>query len=206
MTKDFALVTFPNDGNSEEEIVSEVPSLWLRSNLTQCWWPSVKNINTFIVKQIPPVTDDPKWSLYPIRFHGYYGNKLIFYLRVYIVVFKCLTNNVICKLWFCLNQDSLDQARQKATNYSSSNDSDINEVKKNPRNPYKKQLQKNMVSDSESDSDATSVIPSPPNLTNNNISVNKPSNIPNLAENVIRDMNLDVIEGAIVPHKSNVLF
>lgn len=88
MTKDFALVTFPNDGNSEEEIVSEVPSLWLRSNLTQCWWPSVKNINTFIIKQIPPVTDDPKWSLYPIRFHGYYGNKLIFYLRVYIVVFK----------------------------------------------------------------------------------------------------------------------
>lgn len=63
-----------------------------------------------------------------------------------------------------------------------------------------------MVSDSESDSDATSVIPSPPDLTNNNISINKPSNIPNLAENVIRDMNLDVIEGAIVPHKSNVLF
>lgn len=119
---------------------------------------------------------------------------------------KCLTNNVICKLWFCLNQDSLDQARQKATNYSSSNDSDINEVKKNPRNPYKKQLQKNMVSDSESDSDATSVIPSPPDLTNNNISINKPSNIPNSAENVIRDINLDVIEGAIVPHKSNVLF
>lgn len=74
MAKDFAVVTFPNDGNNDEEIVSEVPSLWLRSNLTECWWPSVKNINTFIVKQIPPIIDDPKWSLYPIKFHGYYGN------------------------------------------------------------------------------------------------------------------------------------
>lgn len=74
MGKDFAVVTFPNDGNSDEEIVSEVPSLWLRSNLTEWWWPSVKNINTFIVKQIPPIIDDPKWSLYSIKFHGYYGN------------------------------------------------------------------------------------------------------------------------------------
>jgi len=56
MAKDFAVVSFPNDGNNEEEIVSEVPVLWLRSNLTQCWWPSIKNINTFIAKQIPPVT------------------------------------------------------------------------------------------------------------------------------------------------------
>jgi len=45
MARDFAVVSFPNDGNNEEEIVSEVPVLWLRSNLTQCWWPSVKNIN-----------------------------------------------------------------------------------------------------------------------------------------------------------------
>jgi hypothetical protein len=74
MTKDFAVVTFPNDGNSEEEIVSEVPSVWLHSDLTQCWWPSVKNVNIFIVKQTPPVVDDPKWTLYPVQFHGYYGN------------------------------------------------------------------------------------------------------------------------------------
>lgn len=51
MTKDFAAVTFPNDGDSEEEIVSEVPSVWLHSDLTQCWWPPVKNVNIFIVKQ-----------------------------------------------------------------------------------------------------------------------------------------------------------
>lgn len=74
MVKDFAVVTFPNDGNSEEEIVSEVLSLWLCSNLAKCWWLSVKNINIFISKQVPPVIDDSKWSLYPIQFHGYYGN------------------------------------------------------------------------------------------------------------------------------------
>ncbi|KYN02828.1 hypothetical protein ALC62_06346 [Cyphomyrmex costatus] len=72
MAKDFAVVTFLNDGNNEEETVSEVPSLWLCSNLTKCWWPSVKNINIFIVKKIPPVTDNPRWSVYPIKFHGYY--------------------------------------------------------------------------------------------------------------------------------------
>lgn len=74
MAKNSAVVTFTNDGNHEEEIVSEVPSLWLSSNLTECWWPSVKNINTCIAKKILPVTNDPKWSLYPIKFHGYYGN------------------------------------------------------------------------------------------------------------------------------------
>jgi len=73
MAKNFAVVTFSSDGNNEEE-VSEISSLWLRSNLTKCWWPSVKNINTFTAKQIPPITGDPKWSLYPIKFHGYYSN------------------------------------------------------------------------------------------------------------------------------------
>lgn len=77
MAKNFAVVTFPSDGINGEEIVSEVPSLWLSSNLTECWWPSVKNINTFIMKQISPITNDPKWSSYPIKFHGYYG-KLYF--------------------------------------------------------------------------------------------------------------------------------
>lgn len=76
MVKNFAVVTFPSDGNNEEEIVSEVPSLWLSSNLTECWWPLVKNINIFIMKQIPPVIDDPKWESFPITFHGYYGNIL----------------------------------------------------------------------------------------------------------------------------------
>lgn len=78
--KNFAVVTFTSDGNNDEEIVSEVPSLWLDSNLKECWWPSIKNINTFIIKQTPPVANDPKWSLYPIKFHGYYGN-LYFVLK-----------------------------------------------------------------------------------------------------------------------------
>lgn len=80
MAKNFAVVTFPSDGNNEEEIVSEVPSLWLSSNLRECWWPLVKNVNICIMKQIPPVIDDPKWESYPIKFHGYYG-KLYFILE-----------------------------------------------------------------------------------------------------------------------------
>jgi len=74
MAKDYAVVTFTQDGNDEQEIVSEVPSLWLRSQSSKCWWPSVKNINTLIAKQTLPDIDDPKWHLYPVEFHGYYGN------------------------------------------------------------------------------------------------------------------------------------
>ena len=74
MTKPYAVVTFTQDGDDEEEIVSEVPNSWLRSNATKCWWSSVKNINTLILKQTLPDDDDLKWALYPIEFHGYYGN------------------------------------------------------------------------------------------------------------------------------------
>ncbi|XP_071574986.1 uncharacterized protein [Temnothorax nylanderi] len=195
MAKDFAVVTFSSDGNDEEEIVSEVPSLWLRSNLTECWWPSVKNINTFIVKQVPPVINDPKWSFYPIQFHGYY--------------------------------DSLDQARQKAMNYSSSDDSNINEIKKKSRTSCRKQLQKPIASESDTDSDLASVIPNPPNLTDKNVSVipnqsaltnedvsvipnqpdltnkdvsvNKLSNVLNFSTD---NVDFDILEGTLVSNKS----
>lgn len=35
MAKNFAVVTSSSDGNNEEEIVLEVPSLWLHSNSTK---------------------------------------------------------------------------------------------------------------------------------------------------------------------------
>lgn len=76
------------------------------------------------------------------------------------------------------------------------------------KKPRKKQLQRTISeSESESDSDVTSVIPNPPNLTSN-ISVNKPSNV-SVNENsstenvVIGNLDLDVIEGSVVSHKSN---
>src|SRR5436190_3697377 len=75
-----------------------------------------------------------------------------------------LTNNVTYKLWFSSNQDSLDQARQKAINHSSRDESsNMNQVKKNLCTLCRKQLQKTISeSESESDSDPTPVIPKPP--------------------------------------------
>ena len=64
MAKEFAVVTFTSDGNDGEEIISEVPSIWLSSDLTECWWASVKNINTYIAKKMRPVPNDPKLSLF----------------------------------------------------------------------------------------------------------------------------------------------
>ena len=103
---------------------------------------------------------------------------------------------------FWPNKDSLDQAREKAMNYSSSDDSNMNKVKKNVHTSCRKQLQKTI---SESDSDDTAIIPNPPVLTNNNVlqTVNKPSKNVNSDENVI---DLDIIEGTLVSHKSNILF
>jgi hypothetical protein len=89
-------------------------------------------------------------------------------------------------------------------NYSSSDESNINKVKKNVHTSCRKQLQKTIVS--ESDSDDTAIIPNPPALTNYNVlqSVNKPSkNVKSSGENVL---DLDIIEGTLVSHKSNILF
>ncbi|XP_050452426.1 uncharacterized protein LOC126852014 isoform X1 [Cataglyphis hispanica] len=171
MVKNFAVVTFPSDGNNEEEIVSEVSSLWLSSNLTECWWPSVKNINTFIVKQTPPVTNDPKWTLYPIKFHRYY--------------------------------DSLDEARQRATNYSSSDESNTNQIKKSCT---KRSLNTVYNNESESDSDdSRSIIPNPPHLKDTNVSqsaknIQSISNI--LDSTIINNIDLEILDGTIVPHKN----
>ncbi|CAL1671795.1 unnamed protein product [Lasius platythorax] len=177
MAKKFAVVTFPKE-NDEHETVSEVPSSWLSSNLTKCWWPLVKNANPYITKQIPPVTNDPKkWSLYPIIFHRY-----------------------------C---DSLEEARRKATNYSSSEESSTNNAIN--YKSHTEQLNKT-VSDDESESDSSdsrSIIPNPPNLTNINasqsINTNQPiSNI--LNSSVVNDIDMvndiDILDGTLVPHKS----
>lgn len=104
---------------------------------------------------------------------------------------------------FCPNQDSLDQARQKVTNYSSSEGSNVNQIKtKLHRTPCRKQSK--TISESESDSDVTSNIPLPPDLTDKNVSVNKISNIFNSsAEN---NLDFDILEGTIISHKSNGLF
>jgi hypothetical protein len=87
-------------------------------------------------------------------------------------------------------------------NYSSSDENNINKVKKNVHTSSRKQLQQTI---SESDSDDTAIIPNPPVLTNNNVlqSVNKPSKNVKLVENVI---DLDIIEETLVSHKSNILF
>ncbi|XP_029155723.1 uncharacterized protein LOC114942157 [Nylanderia fulva] len=173
MAKNFAVVTFPSDGNNEEEIVSEVPSLWLSFNLKECWWPLVKNVNTFIIKQIPPVINDPKWESYPIKFHGYY--------------------------------DSLEEARQRATNYSSSEESNINEIKKSRTRQLNKTVSHN---ESESDSDDSRlVIPNPPNLTvntNASQSVNKSQSIATVINSsvVSNDIDLEILDGTLVPLKS----
>nr|XP_034194208.1 uncharacterized protein LOC117610679 isoform X2 [Osmia lignaria]XP_034194210.1 uncharacterized protein LOC117610679 isoform X2 [Osmia lignaria] len=171
MVKNFAVVTFPSDGNNEEEIVSEVPSLWLSSNLTECWWPSVKNINTFIVKQTPPVNNDPKWTLHPIKFHGHY--------------------------------DSLDEARQRATNYSSSDESNTNQIKKSC---IKRSLNTVYNNESESDSDdPRSIIPNPPNLKDTNVSQSEKNiqSISNILDStIINNIDMEILDGTIVPHKS----
>ncbi|XP_070169190.1 uncharacterized protein [Polyergus mexicanus] len=169
MVKNFAVVTFPSDGNNEEEIVSEVPSLWLSSNLTECWWPSVKNINMFIVKQTPPVTNNPKWTLYPIKFHGYY--------------------------------DSLDEARQRATNYSSSDENNTNQIKKSCT---KRSLNTVYDNESESDSDdSRSIIPNPPSIHNVSQSAKNIQSISNILDStIINNIDMEILDGTIVPHKN----
>jgi len=46
----------------------------------------------------------------------------IFYLRIFVFFSIFSKNNIICTLWFFPNKDSLDRARQKANNYSSSDE------------------------------------------------------------------------------------
>jgi len=210
MAKKFAVVTFPKE-NDEHETVSEVPSSWLSSNLTKCWWPSVKNANPYIIKQIPPVTNDPKkWSLYPIIFHRYCG-KLYFtseqnLCNCFLIFFK---NNVISKFRICPNQDSLEEARRKATNYSSSEESSTNNAIN--YKSHTEQLNKT-VSDDESESDSSdsrSIIPNPPNLTNINAlqSINTNQSISNiLNSSVVNDIDMEILDGTLVPHKSKFYF
>lgn len=140
----------------------------------------------------------------PLNFMDITVINILFESFIYDCFQIFLTNNITCNLLFCPNQDSLDHARQKATNYSSSNDSDINEMRQNPRISCKKHSQKTIISESDSESDVTSVIPNPPDLPNN-ISVNKISNNLNSPENV-ENVNLDITEGTIVSQKSNNLF
>jgi len=107
---------------------------------------------------------------------------------------------------FSKYSDSLDRARQKANNYSSSDDCSINQIKKNSYTSSKKQLQKAIISDFESECnlDVGSVIPKPPKLTHNVAqSVNKTLNTLNSSVGNIVD--LDIIEGTLVSHKSNSL-
>lgn len=120
----------------------------------------------------------------------------------FLIFFK---NNVIFKLQFCSNQDSLDEARQRATNYSSSEESNINEIKKSRT----KQLN-NTVSDNEFESDSDdsrSVIPRPPNLTNTNASqlVDKSPSISNIFINssVANDIDMEILDGTLISDKSN---
>ncbi|XP_011858691.1 PREDICTED: uncharacterized protein LOC105556217 [Vollenhovia emeryi] len=172
MTKAYAVVTFTQDGDVEDEIVSEVPSSWLRSNATQCWWPSVKNINSFILKQTLPDKDDSKWALYPVEFHGYY--------------------------------DMLEQARAKSTNYSSCDDGNIlHQTKRNVRISSKSQREKTPAnSDSESDPESRFTLPNPPTLTMTKMPVTKPASTPKPVQSIEEVVDLQVIEGSIVSHKS----
>ncbi|KAM0726198.1 hypothetical protein ACS0PU_008279 [Formica fusca] len=149
------------------------PSLWLSFNLTECWWPSVKNINMFIVKQTPPVTNDPKWTLYHIKFHGYY--------------------------------DSLDEARQRATNYSSSDENNTNQIKKSCT---KRSLNTVYDNESESDSDdSRSIIPNPQSTHNVSQSAKNIQSISNILDStIINNIDMEILDGTIVPHKNNFYF
>jgi len=96
----YAVVTFTQDGDNEDEIVSEVPSIWLKLEEKKCWWPMVKNIGVYINKRILPDPADSKWTLCPVEFHGYYGMFLFlcatfrnFLLHTHSQKYTLLNNN-----------------------------------------------------------------------------------------------------------------
>lgn len=115
-------------------------------------------------------------------------------------------NNVTSKYDF-VNPDSLEEARQRATNYSSSEESNINEIKKSRTRQLNKTVSHN-ESTSDSD-DSRSVIPNPPNLTDTNASqsINKNQSISTLINSsAVNDIDLEILDGTLVPHKSNFYF
>lgn len=74
----YAVVTFADAGTEAEkdddmQITSEVPSCWLANDLTQCWWPNVKDVSSYILKSITPVIGSRRWNLYDVTFEGYFG-------------------------------------------------------------------------------------------------------------------------------------
>jgi len=68
----YHILMFTQDGINEDEIVSEVPSIWLKLEEKKYWWPMVKNISVHINKRILPDPVGSKWTLCP-EFHEYYG-------------------------------------------------------------------------------------------------------------------------------------
>jgi len=90
-------------------------------------------------------------------------------------------------------------------NYSSSDDSTILKTKRKSRISSKREKrEKTGVSNSESDSEPTSALPNPPDLTiNKEMPVKKSSNI---LEHIQEIPDLQVIDGSLVSHKSNSKF
>lgn len=68
----YAVVVFINDSSNEMETASEIPAIWLTEDKKSCWWPNVRHVGPYIVKQTEP--DKTKWGLHQIRFIGFYGN------------------------------------------------------------------------------------------------------------------------------------
>lgn len=74
MNKPYAVVIFTDNSSLEFESASEIPSCWLTSDQTQCWWPNTKNVGPHISKKSKP---DKKWQLHNITYVGFYGKFLI---------------------------------------------------------------------------------------------------------------------------------
>ncbi|XP_012542129.1 uncharacterized protein LOC105839990 isoform X2 [Monomorium pharaonis] len=63
MNLPYAIVQFLKEGT-----YSEIPTLWLTNNLTQCRWPITKNPTIFIKKSSPPKAD---WLLLDVKVECY---------------------------------------------------------------------------------------------------------------------------------------
>jgi len=87
----YAVVKFVDEVENDNEVVSEVPSIWISSDRTQCWWPISKQIHTLMVTQAVPKTNDPKWSLHKVIFEKYYG-KIIKFLLVLNYLYYFILN------------------------------------------------------------------------------------------------------------------
>lgn len=74
----YAVIYFPN-----EDLFSEVPTTWLTSCRTKCWWPNKLDAKPYMKRNEKPNKAD--WNLHDIRVEEYCSKYSVVYCIFYIL-------------------------------------------------------------------------------------------------------------------------